>query len=97
MDLGLNICVQIESERDFTELRRHIDGYHRRFPMFRHDIAKIENIIEEHIKQYSIAMVHHRQSHNRHYLTQAQQEIDEINRVLSTVGKLELMALLSQS
>jgi hypothetical protein len=94
---GLNICVQIESERDFTELRRHIDGYHRRFPMFRHDISKIENIIEEHIKRYSIAMVHHRQSHGRHYLEQAQKEIDEINRVLSTVGKLELIALLSQS
>ena len=97
MDFRLNTYVQIESERDFTELRRHIDGYQRRFPMFRHDISKIENIIEEHIKRYSIAMVHHRQSHNRHYLTQAQQEIGEINRVLSTVGKLELMALLSQS
>jgi DNA integrity scanning protein DisA with diadenylate cyclase activity len=64
--------------------------------MFRHDISKIENIIEEHIKQYSIAMVHHRQSRGRHHLEQAQREIDEINRVLSTVGKLELMALLSQ-
>jgi hypothetical protein len=64
--------------------------------MFRHDISKIENIIEEHIKRYSIAMVHHRQSHNKHYLAQAQREIDDINRVLSTVGKLELIALLSQ-
>lgn len=88
--------MQIESERDFAELRRHVDGYHRRFPMFRHDISKIENIIEEHIKRYSIAMVHHRQSHNKHHLQQAQSEIDDINRVLSTVGKLELMALLSQ-
>jgi ABC-type phosphate transport system ATPase subunit len=64
--------------------------------MFRHDISKIENIIEEHIKQYSIAMVHHRQSQSKHYLEQAQREIDSINRVLATVGKLELMALLSQ-
>jgi hypothetical protein len=96
MDFRLNTHVQIESERDFTELRKHIDGYHRRFPMFRHDISKIENIVEEHIKRYSIAMVHHRQSHNKHYLQQAQSEIDDINRVLSTVGKLELMALLSQ-
>jgi hypothetical protein len=65
--------------------------------MFRHDIVQIENIIEEHIKQYSIAMVHHRQSHSRHYITQAQREIDGINRVLSTVDKLELIALLSQA
>ena len=88
--------MQIESEKDFSELRKHVDSYHRRFPMFRHDISKIENIIEEHIKQYSIAMVHHRQSHSKHYLDQAQHEIDSINRVLSTVEKLELMALLSQ-
>jgi ribosome-binding ATPase YchF (GTP1/OBG family) len=88
--------MQIESEKDFTELRQYIDKYHKRFPMFRHDIVKIESIIEEHIKQYSIAMVHYRQSHSKHYLEQAQKEIEEINRVLSTVGKLELIALLSQ-
>jgi hypothetical protein len=96
MDFRLNTHVQIESELDFAKLRRHINGYHRRFPMFRHDIAQIESIIEEHIKQYSIAMVHHRQSHSRHYVTQAQIEIDGINRVLSTVEKLQLMALLGQ-
>jgi phenylalanyl-tRNA synthetase beta subunit len=88
--------MQIESERDFTDLRRYVEKYYKRFPMFRHDIANIENIIEEHIKLYSIAMVHYRQSHSKNYLKQAQQEIDSINRVLSTVGQLELMTLLSQ-
>ena len=88
--------MQIESERDFTDLRRYVEKYYKRFPMFRHDIANIENIIEEHIKLYSIAMVHYRQSHSKCYLEKAQKEIDEINRVLSTVGQLELMTLLSQ-
>jgi hypothetical protein len=92
----LNISMQIESEQDFAELRRHIDSYRKRFPMFRHDIAKIESIIEEHIKQYSIAMVHHRQSHGKHHLEHAQHEINEINRVLNLIAKIELMALLSQ-
>ena len=64
--------------------------------MFRHDMAHINSIIEEHIKRHSIALVHHRQSHKKHYLEESQREIAEINRVLSTVGKLELVALLSQ-
>ena len=88
--------MQIESEKDFTELRQYIDKYYKKFPMFRHDIVKIENIIEEHIKQYSISMVHYRQSHSKHHLEQAQKQIDRINGVLSTVGKIELIALLSQ-
>jgi UDP-N-acetylmuramoylalanine-D-glutamate ligase len=64
--------------------------------MFRHDIVTIENIIEDHIKNYSISMVKYRQSKSKIYLENAQKEIEEINRVLSTVGKLELIALLSQ-
>ena len=64
--------------------------------MFKHDVNQIEHIIENHIQNYSIALVHYRQTHGRSYLEKAQQEIDEINRVLSTVGKLELMAMLSQ-
>jgi hypothetical protein len=64
--------------------------------MFRHDVAQIEKIVEEHIKNHSIALVHYRQSHRKVYLDQAQNEIDNINRVLNTVNKLELMALLSQ-
>jgi hypothetical protein len=88
--------MQIESEKDFTELRKHIGSYHKRFPMFRHDIAKIEAIVEEHIKQYSISLVHYRQTHSRSYLEKAQKEIDSINQLLSTVGKIELIALLSQ-
>jgi len=92
----LNIHMQIESEKDFTKLRQHIDAWHRKFPMFRHDVIKIENAVEEHIKQYSIAMVHYRQSHKKIYIEQAENHIKDINRIISTAEKLELMALLSQ-
>jgi hypothetical protein len=92
----LNIGMQIESEKDFPELRRQFSAWRNRFPMFVHDVKKIEHIIEHRIQNYSIALVGYRQTHSRSYLEQAQKEIDEINRVLSTVGKLELMAILSQ-
>ena len=88
--------MEISSEKDFAELRQYLNGLSKRFPMFRHDVAQIERIIEEHIKNHSIVLVQYRQTHSKRYLEQAQQELDNINRVLSTVGKLELMALLSQ-
>ena len=88
--------MEIKSENDFKELRQHINSLSKRFPMFRHDVAQIEKIIEEHIKNHSIALVHYRQTHHKIYLEKAQKEIDEINRVLELVGKMELMSLLSQ-
>ena len=95
---GLNIFkMQIESENDFNKLRQHIDAWHRKFPMFRHDVVKIENAVEEHIKQYSIAMVHYRQSHKRNHLEEANTHIAEINRIVGMAEKMELMAILSQS
>ena len=92
----LNIAMQIESDKDFPELRKQFLVWYKRFPMFKHDVHKIEHIIENHIQKYSIALVHYRQTHSKSYLEKAQHEINEINRVLSTVGKLELMAILSQ-
>jgi len=89
--------MQVESEKDFKELRKQIIVWKQRFPMFRHDVNKIESIIETHIQNHSIALVFYRQTHKKKFLEDAQQEIDAINRVLSTVGKLEVMALLSQS
>ncbi len=91
----LNIGMQIESEQDFPQLRKQFSIWYRRFPMFKHDVAQIEHIIENHIQNYSIALVGYRQTHSKIYLERAQKEIDEINRVLGTVGKLELMAMLS--
>jgi len=65
--------------------------------MFRHDVDQIENIIEIHIQNHSIALVFHRQTKKKKYLEDAEKEIESINRVISTVSKLELMAILSQS
>lgn len=88
--------MHVESEKDFPELRNQIAHWRKRFPTFIHDVNRIENIVENHIQEYSIALVHYRQSRKRYYLEQAQEHIDEINRVIATVEKLELMALLSR-
>ncbi len=88
--------MRVESDRDFTELRRQFSVWRKRFPMFTHDVNQIEHIIEEHIQNFAIAGVHYRQTKQRQYLERAQKELDEINRVIETVEKLELMAMLSQ-
>jgi hypothetical protein len=88
--------MQIESEKDFDAVRNQITLWKKRFSMFRHDVDRIERIVEAHITNYSIAMVFYRQTHKNKFLEDAQQEIDSINRVLSTVEKLELIALLGQ-
>jgi hypothetical protein len=88
--------MQIESDQDFPKLRRQFNEWRKRFPMFTHDVVRIERIIEEHIQKYSIALVKHRQTHSKSYLEQAQQEIDTINQVIATVEKMELMSMLSR-
>jgi hypothetical protein len=64
--------------------------------MFTHDVNRIEAIVENHIKNYSMALIMHRQTHGKSHLAQAQHELDEINRVIGTVEKIELMSLLSR-
>ena len=88
--------MQIESNKDFTELRNQFLVWRKRFPMFTHDVHQIEKIIDSHIQQHSKIMVMHRQTHNRSYLEKAQKEIDAINQVIGTVEKLELIAMLSR-
>ena len=88
--------MQIESDKDFTQLRNQFSVWRKRFPMFVHDVQQIEKIINHHIQQHSKIMVMHRQTHNRSYLEKAQLEIDAINQVIGTVEKLELMAMLSR-
>ena len=70
--------------------------WRKRFPMFTHDVQSIEKIVEQHIQAHSIIMVHYRQTKSRSWLEKAQLEIDAINRVISTVEKIELMAMLSR-
>ena len=89
--------MQIKSEQDFPELRKQFLVWRKRFPMFDHDVRRIESIIEQHIQNYSKALVNYRQRHSRTYLELAQKEIDEINRVVATVEKIELMAMLARA
>lgn len=88
--------MHIESDKDFKQLREQFNVWRRRFPMFKHDVSRIEKIIEQHIQNHSIIMVQHRQTKNRSYLEKAQLEIDAINRVVSTVEHIELMSMLSR-
>ena len=88
--------MQIESDKDFPEMRKQFNVWRKRFPMFTHDVDRIERIIENHIQDYSIALIYYRQTHKKNFIERAQKEIDAINAVLSTVEKIELLALLSQ-
>ena len=88
--------MKIESDNDFEQLRAQFTGWRRRFPMFTHDVQRIEKIIDEHIQEHSKIMVLHRQTHSRSYLEKAQLEVDAINTIIDTVEKLELMAMLSR-
>ena len=89
--------MQINDDSDFPKLREQLKLWRKRFPMFRHDVNQIEKIIELHIQYHSIAMVFYRQTRSKKYLEDAEKEIKNINQVISTVEKLELMAMLSQS
>ena len=88
--------MKIESDKDFEQLRSQFTGWRRRFPMFTHDVKLIEKMINEHIQEHSKIMVLHRQTHSRSYLEKAQLEIDAINKIIDTVEKMELMAMLSR-
>ena len=88
--------MQIASDKDFNQLRNQFTAWRKRFPMFVHDVQRIEKIINQHITAHSKIMVMYRQTKNRSYLEKAQQEINTINTVLATVEKMELMSLLSR-
>jgi hypothetical protein len=88
--------MHVTSEKDFPELRNQFSVWRKRFPMFTHDVTSIERIVEEHIKRHSQIMIQHRQTHSKRYLDDAQAEISAINRIVATVEKIELMAMLSQ-
>jgi hypothetical protein len=91
----LNIYMQVNSEQDFFQLREQFSNWRKRFPMFVHDVNRIEKTVEYHIQEHSKILVLYRQTKNRSHLERAQREIDKINTVVATVEKIELMALLS--
>ena len=88
--------MQIESDQDFANLAQQFADWRNRFPMFAHDVKQIEKIIDSHIQDHSKIMVMYRQTKNRSHLEKAQLEIDAINKIIDTVEKMELMAMLSR-
>ena len=88
--------MQIQTEDDFPKLRLQITEWRKKFPMFYHNVNEIEHIIENHIQNYSICLVNYRQTKKKNFLEKAQKEIDSINRVIETVEKMELVALLAR-
>ena len=86
----------VETDKDFPQLRRQFSIWRKRHSMFIHDVIRIEHIMEDHIQKHSIALVYYRQTKKRSYLEQAQKEIDEINKLIGTVEKIELMSMLSR-
>jgi hypothetical protein len=88
--------MQIASDKDFNQLRNQFTAWRKRFPMFVHDVQRIEKIVDEHIQAHSKLMVLYRQTKNKSYIEKAQLEIDAINRVVAMVEKIELMAMLSK-
>ena len=88
--------MNIESEKDFPLVRSKIQEWKKRFPMFRHDVDRIETIVEAHIQNYSTALVYHRQTHKKNYLEKAEKELQAIASVVAIAEKMELMAILSR-
>jgi len=88
--------MKIQTEKDFGKLRDHVRSYLHKFPEFSSDVRQLEDKIEKHIKDYSQALVKHRQTKSKYHLETAQKEIESINKTIAMVEKIELMAYLSQ-
>jgi citrate synthase len=87
---------EITSHEDFNKLRDQLLKWKKRFPMFGHDVRKISDSLEVHMKNYMEHLIRYKQTKSQHCIDKAQDEIDHINRILQTVGKIELMAILSK-
>ena len=86
----------VNSESDFPALRQQFLIWRKRHSMFIEDVKNIEKIVEEHIQSHSRILVLYRQTKKKSYLESAQKEINEINRLIQTVEKIELMSILSR-
>jgi hypothetical protein len=88
--------LEIESHKDFDKLRIQLQKWRKRFPMFSHDVRRISDSIDIHMKNYMDHLIKYKQTKSPHAIDNAQLEIDKINSLLSTISKVELMALLSK-
>jgi hypothetical protein len=81
---------------NIEEIRQRCREWRKRHPMFAHDIRRLEQSIEKHISNYSSHLVMYRQTHKQSYLQKAEQEIEEIQKLITFIEKIELMSLLSR-
>jgi len=88
--------LEIKSHEDFDKLREQLQKWRKRFPMFSHDVRRIQDSIDVHMKNYMDYLIKYKQSKKERYIENAQGEIDNINALLNTISKVELMALLSK-
>ena len=88
--------IEINSHKDFDKLREQLTKWRKRFPMFAHDVRRIQSSIEIHMKNYMEHLIRYKQTKSDHCISKAQSEIDKINTLMNTISKVELMALLSK-
>jgi len=88
--------LEVKTWEDFQKLREQFSTWRRRHPMFSHDVKAIEKSIEVHMKAHMDHIIKYKQSRKKQNLVNAQHELDQINKILNTVSKVELMAILSQ-
>ena len=80
----------------FAEVRSTIRKYKKKFPMFVHDVNRLENSIEHHIKQHGNYMVQYRQSKKESFAEKANIELDKIKNLIDEIEKIELIIHLSK-
>jgi hypothetical protein len=88
--------MELESDKDFPKLRQLMYTWRKNFPMFKHDVNKLEHTIESYIQEYSIALVHYRQTKQKRYVERAEQALRDIETVVNNAEKAMLMSLLSR-
>ena len=88
--------IEINSHEDFNKLREQLIKWRKRFPMFAHDVRRIQSSIEIHMKNYMDHLIRYKQTKSERCIENAQMEIDKINALMNTISKVELMSILSK-
>ena len=86
--------IEVKTWKDFEKLHEQFAKWRKRHPMFTHDVRAIENSVSVHMKNHMDHLIKYRQTKRDYHLENAQAELDNINSLLHTVSKSELMALL---
>ena len=87
---------KIKNYNDFPKLRDQLTKWRKRFPMFAHDVKQFDTILEKHMKLHMDYIIKYKQTKRDAWLVKAQEELDHINRIITAISKVELIALLSK-